>query len=308
MMIVKPLKRPALATAILFAVASFYTIGVSADPPDTQPNGKGIGTIDHPGNGNANGNAGRKQPGNGITWHGGPVLVAGSNVYYIWYGKWGSNTATTILPKLPPGLSGSPYFNINTTYYDGTGHVQNAVSPVTQYTYPDTPYGTSLTDASVQSIVRDTINLGHLALDAEGVYFVLTSAEVHETSGFCTQYCGWHTHFTLNGNDVKYAFVGNGDQCPSACEAQTTSPNGNAGADGMASVISHELEEATTDPDLNAWYDSKGNENADKCAWTFGATKPAPNGSKYNMALGGTNFLIQQNWVNASGGYCALSY
>jgi len=73
-------------------------------------------------------------------------------------------------------------------------------------------------------------------------------------------------------------------------------------------VISHELEEATTDPDLNAWYDSKGNENADKCAWTFGATKPAPNGSKYNMALGGTNFLIQQNWVNASGGYCALSY
>ena len=37
-------------------------------------------------------------------------------------------------------------------------------------------------------------------------------------------------------------------------------------ADAMASVLAHELEESTSDPDLNAWYDSKRNENADKCA------------------------------------------
>ena len=76
----------------------------------------------------------------------------------------------------------------------------------------------------------------------------------------------------------------------------------------MASIIAHELEEAVTDPDLNAWYDTRGYENADKCAWTFGATQTAANGAKYNMTLGGTNYLIQRNWVNASGGYCALSY
>ena len=29
----------------------------------------------------------------------------------------------------------------------------------------------------------------------------------------------------------------------------------------------HELEEAVTDPDLNAWYDSAGYEADDKCAW-----------------------------------------
>ena len=56
--------------------------------------------------------------------------------------------------------------------------------------------------------------------------------------------------------DIKYAFVGNPDRCPVACAAQTTGPNGNAGADGMASIIAHELEEAVTDPDLNAWYDT----------------------------------------------------
>ena len=48
----------------------------------------------------------------------------------------------------------------------------------------------------------------------------------------------------------------------------------------MASIIAHELEEATTDPDLNAWYDRRGEENADKCAWTLpGATSTAGNGS-----------------------------
>jgi hypothetical protein len=88
----------------------------------------------------------------------------------------------------------------------------------------------------------------------------------------------------------------------------SVSPNGNVGADAMASVMAHELEETATDPDLNAWYDQRGYENADKCAWTFGTTYSVANGSKANMSLGGRDFLIQRNWVNAAGGYCALSY
>ena len=76
----------------------------------------------------------------------------------------------------------------------------------------------------------------------------------------------------------------------------------------MASIIAHELEEAHTDPDLNAWYDNRGYENADKCAWTFGTTSTASNGSKYNMTLGTRQYLIQQNWVNAGSGSCAKSY
>lgn len=307
---------PAFSALFLAGLAAgVYTLSVSAEPGDTAPNGKHIGTKDNHDQ-SPNGNAGgRTQSGsNGISYHGGPVLTSGSNVYYIWYGNWGTNSALAILPKLPVGLNASPYFNINTTYYNGSNvHVKNAVSLIAQYAYPSTTYGTSLTDANIQAIVAGAINGGHLAYDASGVYFVLTSSEIKETSGFCTKYCGWHTHFALNGvnsQDVKYAFVGDSDtQCASSCEEQTgSSPNGNPGADGMASVIAHELEESTTDPDLNAWYDSKGNESADKCAWTFGTEKTASNGSKYNMTLNGLNFLIQQDWVNASGGYCALSY
>ena len=75
----------------------------------------------------------------------------------------------------------------------------------------------------------------------------------------------------------------------------------------MASIIAHEQEEAISDPDLNAWYDRRGEENADKCAWTFG-TVYGPSGAQYNVTLGSHNYLIQRNWVNASGGYCSMSY
>jgi hypothetical protein len=75
----------------------------------------------------------------------------------------------------------------------------------------------------------------------------------------------------------------------------------------MASVFAHELEETVTDPDFSAWYDTNGNENADKCAWTFGATQTDVKGARYNMTINKMNYMIQQNWVNLNGGYCALT-
>jgi hypothetical protein len=313
----------AFAVSCLAAMASSAVdAGVVGGGNDDElvPTGKGWGERPAPGpgpgqgagqgQGNAQGQGKPSHGGggtNGISYHGGPVILGTTNVYYIWYGNWSGNSATTLLQDLAMSIGGSPYFNINTTYYNGsTTHVTNAVTYAGSAT-DSYSRGTSLTDAAIQAIVASHVSKD-LPSDRNGVYFVLTSADVNASSGFCTQYCGWHTHATIAGLDVKYAFVGNPDRCPSACAEQTISPNSNAGADGMASIISHELEESVTDPDLNAWYDTRGQENADKCAWTFGATSTAGNGSKYNVTLGGNNFLIQRNWVNASGGYCAMSY
>jgi len=298
---------------MMSAAFAAQVLAPDADEPDLVPTGKGWGerADQAPPRVNENANApGHAKPSgnNGISYHGGPVILGTTNAYYIWYGNWLGNTATTILSDLASSIGGSPYFNINTTYYDGSNtHVNNLVhyAGSTTDAYSQT---TALSDSGVQAVVSSAISSGRLPKDTNGVYFVLTSADVNETSGFCTQYCGWHTHATISGSDIKYSFVGNPDRCPSACEAQTTSPNGNAGADGMASIIAHELEEAVTDPDLNAWYDRRGQENADKCAWTFGSLSTASNGSKYNMTLNSKNYLIQQNWVNAGGGFCALSY
>lgn len=254
--------------------------------------------------------AGKAKPSgnNGIVYHGGPLMLGTTHMYYIWYGNWSGNTATSILTDFANSIGGTPYYNINTTYYNGSNvHVSNAVS-YGGSTTDNYSRGTSLSDSAIQAVVSSALTSGRLPYDLNGVYFVLTSADVTASSGFCTQYCGWHTHGTLNGFDIKYSFVGNPDRCISSCAAQSTGPNGNAGADGMASIIAHELEEAVTDPDLNAWYDRRGMENADKCAWTFGTTFTAGNGSLYNMTLGGRNYLIQRNWVNASGGFCAKNY
>ncbi len=277
-----------------------------------RPTGKGFGELDNsPGAAERAAKAARTKPSsNGISYHGGPVMTnaSGVNVYYIWYGNWSGNTAPSILTTLANGLGGSPYFNINTTYTDGSGKkVVNQVNLLASTT-DNYSQGTALSDANVQSVVANAIASGRVPADSNAVYFVLTSSDVNETSGFCTQYCGWHNKAAMAGTTIKYSFVGNPDRCPSACAAQTTGPNGNAGADGMASIIAHELEEAASDPELNAWYDTRGYENADKCAWTFGTEYTTPNGAKANMNLGGLDFLIQQNWVNANGGACKLGF
>lgn len=308
--------RP-LAAAVLLAASTAFGAQVLApgdDEDDLVPTGKGWGeraspTPGYVTHGNAHTGSGATVKGsNGINYHGGPLILGTTSVYFIWYGNWSNNTAQTILPDFVANLGGSPYFNINTTYFDGANrHVSNSV--LYSGDAPDNyTYGTSLTDAQIKSVVSDAITKNRLPADTKAVYFVLTSADVNASSGFCTQYCGWHTHGTIAGLDIKYSFVGNPDRCPNACAAQTVSPNGNAGADGMASILAHELEEAVTDPDLNAWYDTRGRENADKCAWTFGTESTMTNGANYNMTLGGRNYLIQRNWVNASGGYCAKSY
>jgi hypothetical protein len=169
--------------------------------------------------------------------------------------------------------------------------------------------GKTLSDANIKTLVANAITAGWFPKDSNAVYFVLTAPDVKESSGFGSQYCGWHTHGSISGTDIKYSFVGNAATiAPAGCGVVNPSPNGDGGVDAMASVVFHELSETVSDPDLNAWYDNTGNENGDKCAWTFGTLLTAAGGAKYNVAFGGRNWKLQQNWVNAGAGYCALAY
>jgi hypothetical protein len=312
--------KNSLRLTILAALISGTTLAMAGGvrPDDShkwRPTGKGAPEIDDALE--AAGVAGQAGPNNfaptgfGIKYHNGPVMTnaTGNKVYVIWYGNWAGNTATTIIPDFLNNLGGSPYFNINTTYSNAANaHVVNALTlgGQTSVAYPN---GTALSDANIQTIVTNSISSGALPKDANAIYMVLTSKDVNETSGFCTQYCGWHTHATILGTDIKFSFVGDAARCISGCAAQAVGPNGNAGADGMISVIAHEIEEAVTDPDLNAWYDTAGNENGDKCAWNFGTTSTLASGAKYNQTMGTRNYLIQQNWVNvAPAGKCAKTY
>ncbi|HEX2330887.1 MAG TPA: hypothetical protein VHN74_19340 [Candidatus Angelobacter sp.] len=252
--------------------------------------------------------------GNGINYHNGPVLKGNPvPIYIIWYGNWnGTGSNTSLTQTLIQGflsstsLGGSSYEAINSTYGDTTGNVSGHLN-FSGAVSDNYSAGTKFGDRSLPGIVSRGMANG-LPNDPNGVYLVLTSSDVSETSGFCRTYCGFHTHATINGSDIKYAFIGNVDKCPSGCEIQSTGPNspsaGVGGADGMANVITHETEEAITDPDLNAWFDASGNEDADKCNFKFGPTQTAANGAKFNQTFGGKNWMIQMEWENSRGGGC----
>jgi hypothetical protein len=303
-----------LAVASLLALVALTAPLAVADQnelykgPDLslRPDGRGNRARHIPERGNSG--TGAAATGNGINYNGGPVMHGPVHVYFIWYGDWSQDAlANPLLTYWAQNIGGSPYMGVNTTYGDSTGNVSGAVTYVAS-TSDSGSLGKSLSDSSIATIVSNALHSGSLPTDSNGVYFVLTAPGVQETSGFLTQYCGWHTYGNINGANIKYSFVGDAAG-PSfgSCAVQSTSPNGDAAADAMASVMSHELEESISDPNLNAWYDSSGYENADKCAWTFGATYSS-GGGQANMKLGTKDFLIQRNWLNANGGSCALSY
>jgi hypothetical protein len=145
----------------------------------------------------------------------------------------------------------------------------------------------TITDSKVQSYVASLFASGRIAPNTRtiyGVYFP-SGMKISLQGGMsCSSFCGYHGHFTYNGNDYKYAVFPYTD-----CRA--CSLPGKAVADILTIVGSHEIREAVTDPDLNAWYDSTGYEADDKCAWH----------NLYQMSRGG--FWVQPEYSNGGGAY-----
>src|SRR6185369_14552430 len=132
--------------------------------------------------------------------------------YIIWYGNWngtGSNTAVTqtLIQNLIGGLSNSGYEKINSTYGDASGNVSGAMTLVKAVSDSGSQ-GTRLRNSTISAAISAQLTSGNLPTDPNGVYLFATSSNVKE-SGFCTQFCGFHTHQTLNGADIKWAFIGN---------------------------------------------------------------------------------------------------
>lgn len=257
----------------------------------------------------------------GISYHGGPIVVAEKVAAVYWAsgtiynggpaaGTKGSGSSDgSLVGAFLRSLGGSNYYNINTTYYNGSGtHVSGTLSYSAYWADSNNAptSGQSVSDSAVQSEIVAGFTNGSLAYDASTVYAVFSANGVNLGGNAFSQYCAYHGDFSWNGNVVLYAVMPYDWTNPSACAVQTTTPNGDPAADTEVNTLAHELEEANTDPQLNAWYDNRGYENADKCAWTFGTTYTTSNGALANMSLGGKNYLVQRNWKNSGSGGCYL--
>ena len=99
------------------------------------------------------------------------------------------------------------------------------------------------------------------------------------------KWCGYHTALPYNtAPGYKYALVPNpAGKCVGMCgDGSYFSPNGDIGMDAMISIFAHELTETISDENGSAWYDSQGNENADKCAYNYGPNSTTSSGTHLN--------------------------
>lgn len=241
-----------------------------------------------------------------MNYHNGPVMSEPITIYPIFYGDWnktGKNEETgkpysdtssgveTLLKflRLYGNDTLSSRFSINSGYGAGLDFVK--VIPknfTTEQPYFIETYvlGSVISQKDIRSLVTLAINKNTVSTtnpsggkwketngpDQNGIYLVMTASEIEDHSGFCSDYCGWHTYGSIGDvNEIKYIFVGNPANCLDNCAPQVArSPNKNPGVDAMINVIAHELDETVTDPLLSAWYDQNGEEGGDKCNWDWG--------------------------------------
>jgi hypothetical protein len=151
-----------------------------------------------------------------MQYHGGHVVTGVPNAYFIWYGSTSSSTMT-VLTQFARAITNAPWMRIQSTYGDGAGG-HASTSFVLKTAAYDLAYshGRVLTDSQVRDVVFSLIQKNALPLDAHGLYFVFTAADVQITSGFGTEYCGYHTYGTLQNTAIRFALIGNPQHYPSS--------------------------------------------------------------------------------------------
>lgn len=225
-------------------------------------------------------------------------------------------------------LGGSSYWNINTLYYQTVGgqkqYVQNTMSYDSYWAANGPPAprpGQVVKSGEMVKLVEDGFASGALQYDPNTLYMIFTGPGVNLGGGFDSdhlQYCAWHSaYIRRNGQIVQISAMPYENDFNPAHPSNDgfvcvlyEGPNGDPGADAVVSAVAHETEETATDPYINGflgWYDKFGEENADKCAYTYGTLFKEGSGV-WNVTMGAKNFLVQQNWAPLQQQRCLKSY
>jgi PKD domain len=174
---------------------------------------------------------------------------------------------------------------------------------------------TCLSASQLDSEVRHVVAADHLPTTNRDVYFLVTPKGLGSCEGSgprncalggsASGYCGYHT--VSSDGSIRYAVIPyNAVKDPDGtvhCQSQNPRPNSST-ADPTLSTISHEHNEMVTDPFGDAWLDSSGEEEADKCITSFGPILGGSGSSGFNQLIHGGHYFLQDEWSNDDGG-CA---
>ena len=146
------------------------------------------------------------------------------------------------------------------------------------------PTAPSISDSKIHSYLTSLFTSNRLVASESvlyGIYFPPGMRVTLQRGASCSSFCGYHGNFAYAGLSIKYASF-------PYLNCSACSLTGKKVADMLTIVTSHEIREAVTDPNLNAWYDSVGYEADDKCAWH----------NLYQMTFGG--FWVQPEYSNGN--------
>ena len=265
-----------------------------------------------------------------LSYHGGPIMT-GNNFYAIFWipAKLQNGQSTTLTAKYQAVakqmLADYPYHGISnnsTQYYSTTSGINTyfagigglVASVVDTNPYPAsgchdsvTP-GNCITDAQLQAEITRQMTVHGWTPGLNKIFIVFTSIGegscTSNTSASCayTQYCAYHGYFGSTASPTIYTNMpyANPTYCYSASAGQHA-PSGDVPSDASVNVTSHEITEANTDPELNAWWDSaNGEEIGDLCAWKF-STADWDNGLA-NQMWNGHFYDLQLEYDNHTSG------
>ena len=172
-----------------------------------------------------------------------------------------------------------------------------------------------LTDQQLQHEIQTAMTAKGWHGGLDHIFFLMTPNGVgscESSSGSCSTdtFCAYHSDFVNSSNErVLYANEPyEGTDPVGGCVDPTTQgfPN-NPDADVTINTISHEHNEAITDPLTDplstAWIAADGNENGDLCAFSFGTPLGGVLGvDAYNQVINGHHYELQQEWSNQKNG------
>jgi len=258
------------------------------------------------------------EAGGQLQYHNGPVMLT-NKVYAIYWvpagysvsGSYTSNIDTYFQDvAVDNGKTSNVYFS-DTQYYQTLGGITKYIKYDTTFggSYLDTnPYPASgcalygpvtkcLTDGQLRKEINRVKTLMGWKANSTTEFFIFTAQNVGScVQGYCafTYFCAYHSW--AKGNLLYANQPYTGTSLP-ACGV-TFTPNGDFDSDSTINVVSHEHNEAITDPKGTGWWDKTGYENGDKCAWNFGSG--VNSGHQYNQTINGHNYLLQKEWSNKS--------
>ena len=178
------------------------------------------------------------------------------------------------------GYSNSNYAKTSMEYTDKTG-ANVGIQTVHKGHYIDTSQSS---ESAIASQVCKIISQYNIAVNRDDFFAVFTDQK-RGSAG----YCAWHSAATCGGTVVQLSFYWDLTD-DAGCSVRDLSTGHSAPLAALANVAAHELAEAMTDPIGlgGGWWDSKGWENGDKCAWAFGSPYVGFPATSYTDRLGNT--------------------